>query len=488
MDDLGNAELRQGAARAGGAGRARHGTGEIPGCPRGGSLMAEPVGREGVRSVAEAAQAISGADAVEVLFVHEWGGLTRFADSAIHQSTWREDTGLRVRVVAAGRVGVVATNDFSKDGAAEAARSALELAETAAPDPQFPGLAPSAETPERADAFDERTAATMPEERAEVVEKLISRCGDGFHAAGAYETTASEAAVVNTEGQFCYALASQASLNTVISGGSSGAGFADVAAPRAADIDASVVGDRAFAKARDSQNPQDLEPGRYEVVLEPAAVTTLVAFLSYLGFGGRAIAEGKSCFSGRIGERLLSDRISMYDDALSPDTLGLPFDYEGTPKHRVDLVKDGVVLGGVHDRRSANQEGIDSTGHALPPPNPEGAFPLNLFLSPGDTSLDDMVSGMSRGLFVSRFHYSNIVHPKEAIITGMTRDGTWWVEDGQIAYPVKNLRFTQSIIEALRDVEQVARDTHLATEFFFEASRVPALHIASFQFTGKSDH
>src|SRR5918996_4066371 len=191
MDDLGNAELRQGAARAGGAGRTWHGSGPIPWRPRGGSVMAEPVGRDGVRAVAEAAQEITGADAVEVLFVHEWGGLTRFADSAIHQSTWREDTGLRVRVVAAGRVGVVATNDFSKDGAAEAARSAMELAETAAPDPQFPGLAPSAETPDRADSFDEPTAVTTPEERADVVEQLISRCGEGFHAAGAYETTAS---------------------------------------------------------------------------------------------------------------------------------------------------------------------------------------------------------------------------------------------------------------------------------------------------------
>lgn len=450
--------------------------------------MAEPVGREGVRSVVEAAQEISGADAVEVLFVHEWGGLTRFADSAIHQSTWREDTGLRVRVVSKGSVGVVATNDFSKDGAAEAARSALELAETAAPDPQFPGLAPSAETPDRADSFDEPTAVTTPEERADVVEQLISRCGEGFHAAGAYETTASEAAVANTEGQFCYALASQATLNTVISGGQGGAGFADIAAARAADIDPAAVGDRAFVKARDSQNPRDLEAGRYEVVLEPAAVATLVSFLAYLGFGGRSILEGKSCFSGKIGEKLMSEKISIYDDALSALTLGLPFDFEGTPKTRVDLVQGGVVLGGVHDRRSAKQAGTESTGHALPPPNPEGPFPLNLFMETDSTHVDEMVRSTKRGLFVSRFHYSNIVHPTDAVITGMTRDGTWLIEDGEITYPVKNFRFTQSIIDALRDVELVGSESELASEFFFSASRVPALKISSFNFTGKSDH
>lgn len=450
--------------------------------------MAEPVGRDGVRAIAEAAQEIAGADGVEVLFVHEWGGLTRFADSAIHQSTWREDTALRVRVITAGRVGVVATNDFSKDGAAEAARSALELAETAAPDPHFPGLAPPTETPVRANAFDDRTADTTPEQRADVVEQLISRCGDGFHAAGAYETSANEAAVVNTEGQFCYALATQATLNTVISGGEGGAGFADVVSSRAADLDPAAAGDRAFAKAKDSQRPRDLDAGRYEVVLEPAAVTTLVAFLSYLGFGGRSILEGKSCFSGKLGEKLMSEKISMYDDALSPLTLGFPFDFEGTPKQRVDLVKEGVVLGGVHDRRSAKQAGVESTGHALPPPNPEGPFPLNMFLATGDASVDDMVRSTNRGLFVSRFHYSNIVHPTEAVITGMTRDGTWLVEDGEIKYPVKNLRFTQSIIEALRDVELVGSEDELASEFFFSASRVPALKISSFNFTGKSDH
>jgi predicted Zn-dependent protease len=223
-------------------------------------------------------------------------------------------------------------------------------------------------------------------------------------------------------------------------------------------------------------------------VLEPPAVATLVSFLAYLGFGGRAIAEGRSCFSGRIGEKLMSDRISIHDDALSPGTLGIPFDFEGTPKRRVDLVSSGVVVGGVHDRRSAAQEGLESTGHALPAPNPHGPFPLNLFLAPGDASVDEMVRDTERGLLVTRFHYSNVVHPKEAVITGMTRDGTWMIENGEVTHPVKNLRFTHSIIEALRDAEAVGSDPELASEFFFSASSVPALRVSSFHFTGASDH
>jgi predicted Zn-dependent protease len=391
-------------------------------------------------------------------------------------------------VVVGGQVGVTATNDLSKDGAAEAAKSALELARVAAPDPLFPGITPPTGIPDRKNGYDEATASTTPEQRAETVAELVGCCEKGFHAAGAFETGATEVAVANTEGHFAYAPSTQTTLTTVISGGNGGTGFAEITAPRADDVDATAVGARAFAKARDSQDRVALDPGRYEVVLEPAAVATLLGFLAFLGFGGRAIAEGRSCFSGKIGEKLVSDKVTIYDDALSPDTIALPFDFEGTPKRRVDLIDGGVVKGGVHDRRSAKQTGTESTGHALPPPNPEGPFPLNLFLEAGDASLEDMISATERGLLVTRFHYSNIVHPMESVITGMTRDGTWLIENGEVKRPIKNFRFTQSIEEALRNVEQVGQETDLASEFFFSSSRVPGLRISSFQFTGKSDH
>ena len=450
--------------------------------------MPDPIGAEEIRRVADSALEAVRAEGVEVLVMHEWGGLTRFADSAIHQSTFREDTGIKVRVVDRARVGVASTNDLSPEGATTAALSALELARVSAPDPLYPGLAPKANVPEREGAFDEATAEATPERRAEAVAELVGRLDEGFHAAGAFETMATEVALANTEGQFCYAPMTQAMASTVVSGGNGGTGFAEVAAPRVGDIDPGSVGQRAFTKARDSQRPRDLEPGRYEVVLEPPAVATLLGFLAYLGLGGRAIVEGRSCFSGRIGEHLMADAVTITDDALSPLTIGLPFDFEGTPKRPVDLVKGGVVEGGVHDRRSAKQAGAEPTGHALPPPNPEGPFPLNLFLEPGDASSEQMIAATRRGLLVTRFHYSNVVHPREAVITGMTRDGTWLVEDGEVKHPVKNFRFTQSIIEALRDVDMIGSDTELASEFFFAASRVPGVKISSFQFTGKSDH
>jgi PmbA protein len=446
------------------------------------------LGPDEIRAVAEPALELPGADGVEVLLFHEWGGLTRFARSSIHQSTWREDTGVRIRVIAEGRVGVASSNDFSKEGARRAAAGALELAQVAAPDPLFPGLAPRAEVQAKPSAFDAATAETDPERRAGGVAGLVGQVGDGFHAAGAFETKAVEVALANTEGQFCYAPYTQATVSTVVSGGEGGSGAADLTAGRVGELDPEEVGRLAFQKARDSQSPRGLEPGRYEVVLEPMAVDTLVAFLAYMGFSGRAIHEGRSPFSGKFGQQVVGPSIDIYDEALSPQTLGIPFDFEGTPKRRFDLIEKGVFRGGVHDRRSAKLAGTESTGHALPPPNPEGAFPLNLFLGTGDATIEDMIASTGRGLLVTKFHYSNVVHPIETTITGMTRDGTWLIEEGRVSHSVKNLRFTQSILEALSNVEMIGRESALVSEFFFSASRVPALKISSFNFTSASDH
>jgi predicted Zn-dependent protease len=444
------------------------------------------IGPEEVRRVAQAALELPGAE-VEVLFMHEWGGLTRFASSSIHQSTHREDTGIRVRVVTEGRIGVAGSNDFSPEGARRAAESALEMARVAVPDPMFPGLAPPAPVPEL-DRFDEATATTSPAARADGVAELVGQCPEGFTAAGAYETLASEVAVANSNDQFCWAPSSQASVTTVVSGDGGGSGFAEVFAAGVEGVDPAAIGRRAADKAVASRAPADLEPGRYPVVLEPAAVSTLVGFLAWVGFGGRVLHEGRSCFSGKQDQQVAAPTVSIYDDARAEGTLGLPFDFEGVPRSRVDLIRDGVFLGGVYDLRTAAAAGTRTTGHALPPPNPEGPFPLNLFMDPGTSTRDEMIAATERGLLVTRFHYTNIVHPVESSITGMTRDGTFLIEDGRISGPVKNLRFTQSIIEALSNTELIGRDTELASEFFFSASRVPALKISSFNFSGRSDH
>src|SRR5919198_1043440 len=217
--------------------------------------MAGLFGPDDVRRIAEAALDLPGADGVDVLLMHQWGGLTRFANSSIHQSTWREDEG---------------------------------------------------------------------------VASLVAQLGEGFHAAGAFETSALEVALANTEGQFCYAPSTQSSLTTVVSGGDGAAGAAEVAAMRVSEVDPQSIGRRAFQKAREGQGPREVDPGTYQVVLEPLAVATLVSFLSYMGLGGRGIAEGRSPFSGKAGEKDCHESIQLYDQPLSPLTIGLPFDFDRT--------------------------------------------------------------------------------------------------------------------------------------------------------------
>ena len=449
--------------------------------------MPELLGADGFAPVADAALELAGVDGVEVLFLHEWGGLTRFAKSEIHQSTNREDTGLRVRVVSKGRVGVAATNECTPEGARKAAQSAKEMAEIVGPDPLWPGLGPVAPTPQ-VDRFFEGTANASPETRAEAVADLIGTCAPGFTAAGAYETMAMEVGLANTEGQRCWAPSTQASVTTVISGSEGGSGFAETFSGSAETIDAGAIGRRANDKALGSRSPKALDAGVYPVVLEPAAVATLIGFLAWVGFGGKGYLEDRSCFSGKKDQQVAAPTVSIWDDGADPRTLGAPFDFEGVPKRRVDLIRDGVFLDAVYDLRTGKEAGVPSTGHGLPSPNPEGPFPLNLFMDTGDATVEDMVKGTERGVLVTRFHYANIVNPIESSITGMTRDGTFLIERGEVVGPVRNFRFTQSILGALSTTSMVGRQAELASEFFFSASRVPALKVEEFNFSGVSDH
>jgi predicted Zn-dependent protease len=445
------------------------------------------LGPDGFADVADAALEMPGVDGVEVLLLHEWGGLTRFAKSEIHQSTSREDTGLRIRVVSEGRVGVAATNDCSPEGARKAAESAKEMAEVVSPDPLWPGLAPSAGALQL-DRFVQGTADASPELRADAVEELIGTCTSGFTAAGAYETMATEVGLATTEGQRCWAPSTRASLATVVTGGEGGSGFAEAVAGSIEGVDADAVGRRANDKAVSSQSPRVLDAAVYPVVLEPAATATLVSFLAFVGFGGKGYLEGRSCFSGKKDQQVAAPEISIWDDAADPRTLGPPFDFEGVPKRRVDLIRDGVFLDAVYDLRTGREAGVASTGHGLPAPNPDGPFPLNLIMGTGEATVDDMIRATERGVLVTRFHYSNIVNPIESSITGMTRDGTFLIEHGEIAGPVRNFRFTQSILGAFSSATMVGGQTELASEFFFSASRVPALKVEGFSFSGVSDH
>jgi PmbA protein len=228
-----------------------------------------------------------------------------------------------------------------------------------------------------------------------------------------------------------------------------------------------------------------IDAGDYPVVLEEYAVVDLLDMLGYLGFSALAVQEERSFVE--IGKRIGSDLVSIVDDGQDPAGLPMAFDYEGVAKQRVPLLDGGVCRGVVYDSQTAARDGKRSTGHGLPAPNPWGPFPLNMVMAPGSQSREDLIAGLDRGLLVTRFHYTNPVHPKLAIITGMTRDGTFLVEDGQIVGPVRNLRFTQSYLDALACTVGVARDRK-TLKGFLGGVVVPAIRLEGWTFTGTTEH
>jgi PmbA protein len=225
----------------------------------------------------------------------------------------------------------------------------------------------------------------------------------------------------------------------------------------------------------------DLPPGDYPVVLDHYAMVDLTDMLGYLGFSALAVQEDRSFWEA--GRQVASPLVSLVDDGRAPEGLPAGFDAEGVPKQRLALLDAGVCRDLAYDAATAARAGRRSTGHGLPAPNTYGPFPTNMAMAPGDATRDELIGGLERGLLVTRFHYTNPVHSKRVVITGMTRDGTFLVEDGRIVGPVRNLRFTMSYLDALANVEAVSRERR-CLRGFMGGTLVPAVRLSSFSFTG----
>ncbi len=290
-------------------------------------------------------------------------------------------------------------------------------------------------------------------------------------------------ALANTNGLHSRHSTSQAKLITVITGEERASGYAQAAATDIDAIDAASVGAEAAEKAARSIGAIDVEPGDYEVILEEYAVQTVLEYLSYAGFSALAVEEGRSFME--LGKRVMGENVTIWDDGNDPSGLPSAMDFEGVPKQRVDLVTDGVATAVVHDSATARRAGVHSTGHGLPAPNAFGPAAWNLFMAPGSGAKAGMLASIERGIWVTRFHYVNIVHPKRGVLTGMTKDGTFLIENGRLTRPVRNLRFTQAMPQAFGEVRGIAAETRLVSaEYSGINARVPALHLGRFAFTG----
>lgn len=435
--------------------------------------------REELLNLGQRAQKLSPADETEAVIMCGGTNLTRFANNTIHQNVVRENTSLRVRAAFGKRVGVATTNDPSDDGVKRCVERAAVIARNQEENEDYVGM-PGPATYEQVEAEVGESGTFTPEQRAEAVAEIIAVAeGSGLTASGSFSTGPQAYAVVNSHGVAAAQASADADLDITMLGETS-SGRTTAGAMNVADID---VGERARVaaqKALGSANPVDVEPGDYIVVLEEDAVSDLVQFLGYMGLGGKALNEQRSFMCGKLGQQVCGENITIVDDGFDPSYSPFPFDFEGVPRQRVTLIENGVAKAVVHDRSSAAKAGAETTGHATP--GTYGPFPMHLKLLPGDATIEEMIASVERGLYVTRFHYTNVAHPLRTELTGMTRDGTFLIEDGKLTKGVKNLRFTQSVLGALSAVEMIGSQPKLA-----EGVMVPALKVGSFRFSGATE-
>lgn len=411
--------------------------------------------------------------------------LTRFANSLIHQNVAEEKRSVTLALVTDGRPARATTNRVDDEGLRSLVERTLEAARLRPPDPEWPGLAPPAPAPP-VDHYDKATDEAAPRQRAEVVRAFLE-AGPGMAGAGYCQTTSEVAGFANSGGQRLTGRSTQATIDGILRfEGADGSG--SQTAVDLASLDGARAGEDAAARARLGADAVELPPGHYEVILEPVCVADICQFLVAYGFNAKMHADGRSFV--HPGEEQLDPALSLWDDATDDRAVGLGFDAEGTPKRRVSMVEAGVSAGLVHDRRTAAKAGTVSTGHAIGGGERFGAYPTNVFLgaarsgsgSASGGSLDEVVGGMARGLLVTDFWYTRILDPKTQVVTGLTRNGLFLVEDGQVSHGVRNLRFTQSYAGALGPghVKAIAPDARLVNSSAF----VPSLHLASWNFTG----
>lgn len=442
-------------------------------------------------------QKFSTADEVEALIAGGQSALTRFANNTIHQNVAEENYVVSVRTVFGGRTARATTNKFDDESLKQAVLASEALAKVQEPDPDLlpaPGPEDSEGAAPVGRAFYE-TSSLTPGQRAQAVEKIVNVAKkQKLTAAGIFSNSESVEAVLNSRGLAGYHTQTSSEISVTMLGGDS-SGWQKFNSPDVRNLNPVALAETAARKALQSAKPRELNAGKYTVILEPAAVLDLVGFM-FWDFGGMAILDQRSFLNNRVGTQVFGANITVWDDVSHPLQSGAPFDGEGVRRQRVQLVDKGVVKRLVYARSTAKKMReseyaakvglVEPTGHGFPLPNEIGEAPINIvFEGPAQAQskgVDQMIAGTERGVLVTRLWYIREVDPYEKILTGMTRDGTFYIEDGQLKHGIRNFRFNESLLHMLSNVEEMGTPVRASGEESFDMV-VPAMKVRDFNFT-----
>ncbi len=409
----------------------------------------------------------SKADQTEVVLTGETTYLTRFAESVINQNISQEETRLIVSAVKDKKVGVVSTNDLSPSGIKEVVSSAFQISQVQKPDERFVSfpdlkIAPSLDKTVTA----KPNLSYSPRDMADAVASVAASAGEnGLGASGAFRHDINTVAIANSLGVTQFGRYGKSELSLTIVGKGEQSGYAIGFNPDPTGIDYRLTANTAIDKALKNINPIALPDGQYTVILEPPAVGQLLLFLGFLGFGGRTMMQRRSFLSGKKGELITGENITITDEPDNPAFGNLLFDYEGIAKKRITPIDHGRAGEAAYDSYYANIMGESPTGHALPPDNSYGPYPKSLALAPGNKTLDEMIASTEKGVLITHFWYINFLNPMRTMITGTTFDGTFLIENGKVGPAIKNMRTNQSILEAFADVEMISKKRVVYPQF-----------------------
>lgn len=440
-------------------------------------------------AILERALAAAKAPEADAVFLSTDQNISRFANSSVHQNMSEISAELTLRVIVDGAMGVASTTSFDDAEIARTAELAREAARHADRLQNFTGLHRENEPLPELRTHDASTANIAPADKARDLRTMFDRGREaGVHFAGSYATAATSAACANTHGVRRYATMTAANA-TVIAIRGADSGYATAIARDG--IDVAALGDEATHKATlCAGKSADLQPGAYDVILEPAATAEVLEWMDMIAFSGTSFDDGSSFFVGNIGKQLLGANVTIADDAVDDAFLPFPFDLEGMAKRRVPLIERGVVRTPAVDKAYADRLALAPTGNAWSLGGGEHGIAFHLSVDGGDTTRDELIASTRRGIWVTRFNYVNgLLEPKTALMTGTTRDGTFLIENGEVVARLPNLRWTQSIVDAYNRVEGLTRDRQRIGAWFndFGGTIAPVMKIAGWNVTGKQE-